>query len=95
MKTLVWAIRSLLNSMGGVGSVGAWIRRWRGWREYIKFWRGSKKWRGWRGSKKWYESSFGGGQKLACIKKKNGLQKKVLLFNHTLYETLCLLWNLI
>ena len=85
MKTLVWAIRSLLNSMGGVGSVGAWIRRWRG----------SKKWRGWRGSKKWYESSFGGGQKLACIKKKNGLQKKVLLFNHTLYETLCLLWNLI
>ena len=35
-------LKSLLNSVGGVGSVGEWVREWRG----------SKKWRGWRGSKK-------------------------------------------
>ena len=36
-------MESLLNSIGGVGSVGAWFR---GWRESVKFWRGSEKWRG-------------------------------------------------
>ena len=44
---------SLLNSVGGVGSVGTWIHGWRGWRGPIKFWYGSKKWRGWRGSEFW------------------------------------------
>ena len=33
---------SLLNDVGGVGSVGAWM-------EGVKFWRG---WRGWHGSTK-------------------------------------------
>lgn len=64
--------------MGGVGSVGAWIRRWRGWRESIKFWRESKKWRGWRGSKKWCESSFGPSQKIGVYQKRKRSSKKSL-----------------
>ena len=50
---------SLLNSVGGAGSVGWWC-------ESIKFWHGSKKLFGWRG---WHRSiKFGVGKKNSWVK---------------------------
>ena len=42
-------IQSLPNSVGGVGSVGAWVVWVKLWRGPVKFWCGSKKWDGWCG----------------------------------------------
>ena len=76
---------------GGVDSVGAWVRGWRGSnfsvggvgkRGSIKFWRGQ------RGSKFWCGLAC-----LAWVKKAVGVN--VLLFNHSIQKTLRLLQNII
>ena len=57
------------------------MKFWREWRGSIKFKNG------WRGSKFWYRSRG----HITGLRQKNAMGLNILLFNHTLQNTFCLL----
>ena len=67
-------LRGLCGLVGGVGTWVKHLRRPHGLHGSIKFWRGSKKWRGWRG---WHGSM------------KFFIEKSLLNISQNLQENIC------